>query len=129
MKLTIFSRVKPRGFNYIPIHYDPAQEAREQRRKELLGEDAASPLEGGKEGKDYVPGEFIRSGGIRRTTSGISSRLAEGNRTSSLRGAIALGGLLALSMWLLVGPRAALITLGAVVAVVVFIVRSGKRKR
>ncbi len=40
--LKIFHRQKPRGFNYIPRHYDPEQERRDERRLELLGPDAPS---------------------------------------------------------------------------------------
>lgn len=42
-------------FNYIPRYYDPAKEAREQRRAELRGERA-------EEGeRAYEPGQYIRT--------------------------------------------------------------------
>lgn len=42
-------------FNYIPRYYDPAKEAREQRRAELKGERA----EDGE--REYRPGQYIRT--------------------------------------------------------------------
>ncbi len=41
-------------FNYIPRYYDPAKEAREQRRAELHGE--RSDQQG-----EYSPGQYIRT--------------------------------------------------------------------
>lgn len=41
-------------FNYIPRYYDPAKEAREQRRAELQGE--RSEQQG-----EYSPGQYIRT--------------------------------------------------------------------
>jgi hypothetical protein len=38
----LFHRQKPRGFNYIPRHYDIEQERLDERRRELLGPDAPS---------------------------------------------------------------------------------------
>ena len=46
---------KPRQFNYIPRHYDPAKEEREQRRKELHGTSSLDDEE------EYVPGKYIRT--------------------------------------------------------------------
>lgn len=46
---------KPRQFNYIPRHYDPVKEERDQRRKELHGTSAMD------EGEEYVPGKYIRT--------------------------------------------------------------------
>ena len=45
---------KPRQFNYIPRYYDPAKEAREQRRAELRGERSDDTGE-------YTPGKYIRT--------------------------------------------------------------------
>lgn len=42
-------------FNYTPRYYDPAKEAREQRRAELHGERAEDA------GKEYVPGQYLRT--------------------------------------------------------------------
>jgi hypothetical protein len=46
---------KPRQFNYIPRHYDPVKEEREQRRKELHGTSSLDDEE------EYVPGKYIRT--------------------------------------------------------------------
>lgn len=46
---------KPRQFNYIPRHYDPVKEEREQRRKELHGTSSHDDAE------PYVPGKYIRT--------------------------------------------------------------------
>ncbi len=42
-------------FNYIPRHYDPAKEAREERREELSGRRSDTSDE------EYVPGKYIRT--------------------------------------------------------------------
>ncbi|MCC8035808.1 MAG: hypothetical protein LIO77_07770 [Rikenellaceae bacterium] len=55
IKFTAFRTRKPRQFNYIPRYYDPEQEARDQRRKQVLG---ISDVD---EGGEYVPGKYIRS--------------------------------------------------------------------
>lgn len=48
-------KTKPRQFNYIPRHYDPVKEEREQRRKELHGTSSEDDME------EYVPGKYIRT--------------------------------------------------------------------
>ncbi len=64
IKFTAFRTQKPRQFNYIPRHYDPEQERREERRRELLG-DRAEPLPEG----EYKPGQYLRrSIAVRRGT-------------------------------------------------------------
>jgi hypothetical protein len=55
-----FKQRKARGFNYIPRNYDPAQEAREERKKVVLGVRYKAPSEEGKPAKEYAPGEFLR---------------------------------------------------------------------
>lgn len=45
---------KPRQFNYIPRHYDPLKEERDQRRKELHGTSLMDE-------EEYVPGKYIRT--------------------------------------------------------------------
>ncbi|MEG1701004.1 MAG: hypothetical protein RRY33_05845 [Alistipes sp.] len=42
-------------FSYIPRYYDPAKEAREERRAELRGERA------GDASREYRPGQYIRT--------------------------------------------------------------------
>lgn len=48
-------KTKPRQFNYIPRHYDPVKEEREQRRRELHGTSSEDDME------EYVPGKYIRT--------------------------------------------------------------------
>lgn len=55
-----FNHRKPRPFNYTPRYYDPEQEAREERKKEVLGERYKAPGEQQEEGGEYVPGSFLR---------------------------------------------------------------------
>ncbi len=47
-------------FNYIPRYYDPAKEAREQRRAELRGV-RSDDKEQGKDKGEYKPGKYIRT--------------------------------------------------------------------
>ncbi|MCD8172040.1 MAG: hypothetical protein LUD76_01030 [Alistipes sp.] len=54
IKFTAFRTQKPRRFNYVPRYYDPEAEAREERRKQVLG--ITDEPEG-----EYVPGQYIRS--------------------------------------------------------------------
>jgi hypothetical protein len=51
-----FPKRKPRPFNYKPLYYDPEKEAREQRKKEILGANY-QPAEG--QGSER-PGDYIR---------------------------------------------------------------------
>lgn len=70
IKFTAFRTQKPRQFNYIPRHYDPEQERREERRRELLGYRADDLPEG-----EYKPGQYVRrSVSARRGTDNSLSR-------------------------------------------------------
>ncbi len=55
--MKIFSPYKKHAnrFNYIPRYFDPAKEAREQRRAELHGERSEDA------GREYTPGQYIRT--------------------------------------------------------------------
>ncbi len=62
-----FTQRKPRGFDYKPRFYDPEVEAREERKRIVLGEKYKAPAKAGTasdgssgEGSDYVPGAFLR---------------------------------------------------------------------
>lgn len=55
-----FYTPKPRRFEYKPRYYDPEKEAREQRRKELLGDRDADP------DAEYVPGDLLRRRKLQR---------------------------------------------------------------
>lgn len=54
-----FNHRKPRPFDYKPRHYSPEQEAREERKKIVLGEKYKAPGEE-ERNADYVPGSYIR---------------------------------------------------------------------
>lgn len=62
-----FYTPKPRQFDYKPRYYDPEKEAREQRRRELLGDRAA-------EGEEYVPGALLRQRRMQRMMDSESRR-------------------------------------------------------
>jgi hypothetical protein len=55
-----FNQRKPKAFNYIPRTYDPAQEAREERKREVLGTRYKAPGEGERPEGEYVPGSYLR---------------------------------------------------------------------
>ena len=50
---------KPRQFEYKPRHFDPEQEAREARKREVLGADYQKAYENCDE-QEHKPGETIR---------------------------------------------------------------------
>ena len=70
MAALFFSQRKPRGFNYLPRYYNPEAEAREDRKKIVLGDKYRSPAQRANDearaaGTDvveenYVPGSFLR---------------------------------------------------------------------
>ncbi len=70
MAALFFSQRKPRGFNYRPRYYDPDAEAREERKKIVLGEKYRSPAQRERdaaqaageqvEPEKYVPGSILR---------------------------------------------------------------------
>ncbi len=70
MAALFFNQRKPRGFNYKPRYYDPEAEAREERKKIVLGDKYRSPEqrkadEARAAGQDvpdaeYVPGAYLR---------------------------------------------------------------------
>lgn len=80
-------RRKPRQFEYKPLHYDPKQEAREKRKKELLGEDSDSVITGG-EGAEYVPGTYIRAHGFARKSMSKAPQTNKEQRNRSIRRAV-----------------------------------------
>ena len=64
MAALFFNQRKPRGFNYQPRYYDPEAEAREERKKIVLGEKYRSPAQRAREAEgqseEYVPGAYLR---------------------------------------------------------------------
>lgn len=64
-------RRRARQFDYQPRYYDPEKEAREQRRREVLGGEAQTP---GGEDKKYVPGAYIHQARVNRVTAARDNR-------------------------------------------------------
>ena len=73
----------PNRFNYIPRYYDPAKEAREQRRRELRGERGSDIDDAVAEG-NYKPGDYLR----RRKAMRIERKGAEANERGGKRNPI-----------------------------------------
>jgi hypothetical protein len=92
--MKLFSHQKPRGFNYIPRHYDPEKERRDARRRELLGPDAPSVKRLNKQAEEegYTPGQLVRQAHFERTSWGTQRARRQGART----GIIGILGMLAL---------------------------------
>jgi hypothetical protein len=81
----IFGR-KPRQFDYRPRYYDAEKEAREQRKRAVLGSDYADKYmtdeEREQERRNYKPGAYIRNSMMERRGIGSSRR---GNGTTVRR--------------------------------------------
>lgn len=64
-KFTAFKTQKPRSFKYKPLYYDPDQEAREERRREVLAKRGRfTDDENGEKAKasgEYSPGQLIEN--------------------------------------------------------------------
>ncbi len=92
-----FNHRKPRPFNYTPRYYDPAKEAREERKKIVLGEKYRAPGEDENK-EEYVPGTFIRQqvGARRNNTENEIFRRRKRKRRS-----MTMLALLVLIVWLL----------------------------
>ncbi len=86
-------RRKPRQFEYRPRYYDPEQEAREQRRRELFGDPADEEHK-----EDYKPGEYIRRDMLARR--GIGQRGRRTKKPSAMMAVFALLCLFALLLWI-----------------------------
>ncbi len=103
--IKFFDRQKPRGFNYIPRHYDPEKERREQRRLELLGPDAPSVRRNQKANEEYVPGRMIRQAQAERRAWGGASRNAQRQeRRTSIIGILGMLMLLVVLWYLFTRP-------------------------
>lgn len=84
-------------FNYIPRYYDPAKEARDERRAELRGERS------GDSQREYRPGQYIRT--QREARAAHHSDRDEGGRMRILK--MAAAAVLVLLFVLLLYPRLA----------------------
>lgn len=91
-----FYTPKPRQFDYKPRYYDPEQEAREQRRRELLGERLTNT-----DAEEYVPGELLRHRKMQRMIA-ADSNAARRKKSSSMIVLVAVLVLLGLAVaWVL----------------------------
>ena len=113
MAALFFSQRKPRGFNYTPRYYNPEAEAREERKKIVLGEKYRSPAQrardeakaaGGYTGEEeYVPGAFLREHIAARRGSARAADVMRKRRkvTRSVPVLIGMLVLIALIVWFL----------------------------
>lgn len=94
MKFKFIHAPKPKQFEYKPRHYDPAQEERDAKKRELLGDDYKED-----EG-EYRPGQYISQLRIRR---GIVAEREKNKRKQrrTLRSIIFLVLLLLLAWWMM----------------------------
>lgn len=76
------ARKKPRQFEYKPRHFDPELQAREERRRVILGEEY-------NEG-EYKPGVLIRDGRMRRTQM-QADKAHKDSRSTLIRTAVFVG--------------------------------------
>lgn len=95
--LGVFRR-KPREFEYKPRYYDPEKEAREERRREILGERETPKDDAG--GENYHPGQYIRKNMYARRGIGVKPK---GKMSSAVvrRAIFALIILFAILVWIL----------------------------
>lgn len=73
----------PNRFNYTPRYYDPAKEAREQRRRELRGERGEDIDEAVAQG-DYKPGDCLRRRKAMRIERKTEGSERKGGRSSMM---------------------------------------------
>ena len=96
MKFKFVHTPKPRRFDYRPRLYDPVQEEREARKRELLGDDYVPEQSDG----EYKPGQYIRQLRMRRGI--IADRQKkERQQRRTLRSIIMLVLLVAFAWWLM----------------------------
>ena len=95
MKFKLFHTPKARQFEYKPRHYDPAEEEREARKRELLGDDYKGKEE---EDGEYKPGQYIRQLRIRRGIVADREK-AQRRQRRTLRSIIMLVLLVAFAWW------------------------------
>ncbi len=100
-----FHQRKPRAFNYQPRYYDPESEAREERKRIVLGEKYRSPQQRARDaakaagedvGEDnYAPGSYLREHvAARRGNAHVADLMRKRRRKT--RSAYVLLGMLAL---------------------------------
>lgn len=90
-----FKTRKPRSFDYRPRFYNAEAEAREVRKRELLGDQPKDPNQTpGTETKPYKPGQYI--GEMRMRTGIIANRQHEKQKANMIRVVIFVVAMLAL---------------------------------
>ncbi len=101
LQLDAFRR-KPRSFNYKPVYFDPAKEARQERRRELFGEQAFDEQA---KSEGYQAGSYIREHGFYKgkTRPSDSSLSADKISRNIRRGVIALILLFTAAAYLIFG--------------------------
>ena len=72
LKFGLFGHSSARQFEYKPRYFDPEKEARDERRRQLLGADSevVDPE------KEYHPGEYVRRSMYVRRGIGVSTQEA-----------------------------------------------------
>lgn len=78
---TAFKTRKPRAFDYRPRYYNPEQEAREQRKHEILGDQQTETAPD--QEKAYKPGQYI--GALRMRRGVIANRNQERRKSNLIR--------------------------------------------
>ncbi len=113
MAALFFNQRKPRGFNYIPRYYSPEAEAREARKKIVLGEKYRSPAQRARDEakaagqnvveEEYVPGAFLREHVAARRGSAHAADVMRKRRkvTRSVPVLVGMLVLIALLVWFL----------------------------
>ncbi len=115
-----FNQRKPRGFDYKPRYYDPEKEAREERKKIVLGERYKAPgtteagagatgtsevdEAGGVSGDAaYVPGALLREHIAARRGNANAAKQMRGRRRKQRSTAVLIGMLvlIVLIVWML----------------------------
>ncbi|MCD7963429.1 MAG: hypothetical protein LUF90_07765 [Rikenellaceae bacterium] len=93
MKFTFLRVRKPRQFEYKPRYYDPEEEAREERKKAVLGANYKDNYKtaGEKSGstEEYKPGQYLRGMTMRKGVM-VDRRSSQNKRARSIRFVIAL---------------------------------------
>ena len=93
--MALFHTPKPRTFEYKPRHYDPVQEEREARKRELLGDDYVP-----REDETYRPGQYLSQMRIRRGIVAERERTAR-NQRRTLRSIIMLVLMALMGWWIM----------------------------
>ncbi|MCC8088960.1 MAG: hypothetical protein LIO79_06825 [Rikenellaceae bacterium] len=103
MRFTFFRVRKPRQFEYKPRYYDPEEEAREERKKAVLGADYKDNYktsgENASGSEEYKPGQYLRGMSMRK--GNIVDRRSSNKKANTIRFVIALVLLIAAFWWLL----------------------------